>query len=363
MEYTGIIESHSHLRGDEYTTNFLKYGFLDLEAIGVVAVFEQPNPRFTLPNGEQLRLINEETLIIRQKQVEEAQKATNTKHIKHGMHIGITNDFDQVKHALDLVMKNKYNLVSDKIFYVHSTGNMGILDEDYQRYIWMYKGKIGYNGVSIGHFEDEKAFTKIDFDPNMPITHNIKQNPESELIQIERQIKNAFDAKYRGIFYVAHVSNPDSIDYIDTMRSKLPFEVVLESTFHHPLLNTIDVRKYGNLLKMNPPLRERVLQEALFERLLKGRIQIIGTDHAPHPYKNKTSNDPPSGIQTFPFWPRFIEIARKNRMKESLLEDMTFNTPNRIFNLKLKKVKVRREYDPSLWEKYEYNPFEKFDEI
>jgi len=49
---------------------------------------------------------------------------------------------------------------------------------------------------------------------------------------------------------------------------------------------------------MNPPLRSEERQEALFERLADGRIDVVATDHAPHTRGEKEASiwDAPSGV-------------------------------------------------------------------
>lgn len=348
VSYISPIDVHVHLRGEEYPNhNFLELAFRDANAVGLAGIIEQPNP--------QPQLTTEEAVKKRKEQVELYKGR-----IHHGIHIGLTNFRKQVESALTLVMQGKYGLASDKIFYVHSTGNMGILDPDYQREIWMLKGKIGYKGVSIGHHEDEHAFTG-EFDYHVPESHSLKQNPESELIQVERQIRNAWDAKFKGTFYIAHVSNPETARYIQRIEEALPFKVIMEATFHHPLLNTEDYNVHGNRVKMNPPLRSPQLQEELLEYFLNGTIDVLGTDHAPHDIEKKDSENPPSGIPVLPFWPKGIQILRKAGIRETLLEDMIFHNANNLFNLGLKPRTVEVEYNPQLWEAYGYNPFSRID--
>jgi len=298
VRYIKPIDPHVHLRGEEYPTNYLELGFKDARAVGLAGLLEQPNPKPQLTSIDKIMT-----------RLTEARRYSNGIH--HSVHIGLTTDLTQVEHALGCVMSEE-GIVADKTFYVHSTGNMGILDPELQRRIWVIKGKLGYTGVSIGHFEDEGEFSSVKFNPSQPFTHSVRQTAKAELVQVQKQIRNAVDANFTGVFYVAHVSNPDTVDYIEAERKRLPFEVVLEVTFHHMFLNTDDYRIHGNRVKMNPPLRYPVTQSDLLERVLRGKVQIIGTDHAPHPDELKTGNNPPSGIPALPFWPRGIQLLREN---------------------------------------------------
>ncbi len=191
------------------------------------------------------------------------------------------------------------------------------------------------------------------YNASRPIVTSTQQDKQKD----EQQIKNAFDTNFQGIFYIAHVSNPETVEFIERERKKLSFEVILEVTFHHMFLNTEDYKIHRNRIKINPPLRKKELQEKILEYVLQGSIDIIGTDHAPHPIERKDSNDPPSGIPALPFWPGGIELLLRLGISRQRLEDITFNNANRIFKLGLIPEVVEVTYDPSLWEAYSYNPF------
>lgn len=111
-------------------------------------------------------------------------------------------------------------------------------------------------------------------------------------------------------------------------------------------------------MKMNPPLRSKESQQSLLEMCLAGKLDIIGSDHAPHPMERKRGPNPASGIPALPFWPRGIELLRKLGISEDLLKDMTFGTANTLFKFGLAPGEVDCEYNPDLWAKYGFNPFE-----
>ena len=350
VSYISPIDPHVHLRGEEYSNvkpSFLELGFRDAKEVGLIGVLEQPNPRPELINRSRIKNRFQEV-------------SAFSRGVYHGVHIGMTDNLDQVMETLFVVKNGDTGLNSDKTFYTHSTGNMGILDHHMQRRIWEVKCRMDYYGVSIGHFEDEKEFIG-EFDYTKPISHSERQTPESELVQVERQIRNASDAGFKGVFYIAHVSNPDTVDYIDSMKENLPFRVVLEATFHHMFLNTSDYEIHGNRVKMNPPLRSPEIQEKILEYVLAGKFDVIGTDHAPHTLEKKDSDNPPSGIPALPFWPKGIELLRREGIQEDLLERLIFHNSDEIFKLGLVPKQINRNYNPDLWNAYGYNPFSRID--
>ena len=63
--------------------------------------------------------------------------------------------------------------------------------------------------------------------------------------------------------------------------------VTAEVTPHHLLLTDEMARTYSPLYKVNPPLRTAEDVEAVREALADGTIDVVGTDHAPHPVEDK----------------------------------------------------------------------------
>jgi dihydroorotase len=64
--------------------------------------------------------------------------------------------------------------------------------------------------------------------------------------------------------------------------------VTAEVTPHHLLLTEDLVRGYDARYKVNPPLRRDEDVQAVREGLADGTIDIVATDHAPHPAEAKT---------------------------------------------------------------------------
>jgi dihydroorotase len=63
--------------------------------------------------------------------------------------------------------------------------------------------------------------------------------------------------------------------------------VTAEVTPHHLLLTDDRATSYDPIFKVNPPLRTSDDVHALREALAEGIIDIVATDHAPHPVESK----------------------------------------------------------------------------
>ncbi|WP_026552179.1 dihydroorotase [Arthrobacter sp. H20] len=86
--------------------------------------------------------------------------------------------------------------------------------------------------------------------------------------------------------HVCHVSTAGSVDIIRWAKAR-GIRVTAEVTPHHLLLTDELVRSYNPVYKVNPPLRTGEDVQALREALADGTIDIVGTDHAPHPSEHK----------------------------------------------------------------------------
>jgi dihydroorotase len=88
--------------------------------------------------------------------------------------------------------------------------------------------------------------------------------------------------------HVCHVSTAGSVEVIRWAKAR-GIDVTAEVTPHHLLLTEDLVAGYDPRYKVNPPLRRQEDVEALRTALADGTIDIVATDHAPHPAEAKES--------------------------------------------------------------------------
>ncbi len=86
--------------------------------------------------------------------------------------------------------------------------------------------------------------------------------------------------------HICHVSTSGSVEIIRWAKER-GISVTAEVTPHHLLLTEELVRSYNPVYKVNPPLRSDADVHALRAALADGTIDIVGTDHAPHPSEAK----------------------------------------------------------------------------
>ena len=86
--------------------------------------------------------------------------------------------------------------------------------------------------------------------------------------------------------HVCHLSTAGSVELVRWAKSK-GYPVTAEVTPHHLLLTDELVRGYDPVYKVNPPLRTAEDVAAVRAGLADGTIDVVATDHAPHPVEAK----------------------------------------------------------------------------
>ena len=94
-------------------------------------------------------------------------------------------------------------------------------------------------------------------------------------------------AKHVGSrLHVCHLSTAGSVDIVRWGKAQ-GVDITAEVTPHHLLLTEQLAATYDPIYKVNPPLRRAEDVEAVREGLADGTIDVVGTDHAPHPLEMK----------------------------------------------------------------------------
>ena len=86
--------------------------------------------------------------------------------------------------------------------------------------------------------------------------------------------------------HICHLTTAGGVDLVRFAKSR-GINVTAEVTPHHLLLTDDLVSNYDPVFKVNPPLRSERDVLALRNGLADGTIDIVGTDHAPHPTEDK----------------------------------------------------------------------------
>ncbi len=86
--------------------------------------------------------------------------------------------------------------------------------------------------------------------------------------------------------HICHLTTAGGVDLVRFAKAR-GIDVTAEVTPHHLLLTDDLVSNYDPVYKVNPPLRTESDVLALRAGLADGTIDIVATDHAPHPTEDK----------------------------------------------------------------------------
>ena len=112
--------------------------------------------------------------------------------------------------------------------------------------------------------------------------------PEAEWQALDWIIEDAL--RFQTAVHVVHVSTADGVRMLH--EAKLSgADITIETCPHYLLFTDADFIEQGPLLKCAPPLRSSTEQEALWQTVKDGLIDIIGSDHSPCPPKMKEAGN------------------------------------------------------------------------
>jgi allantoinase len=204
-------------------------------------------------------------------------------------------------------------------------------------------GTAGARGVPVGvHCENEDITASLAAALRRKGRRDLRafaesRPPVAEIEAVGRALclAQAADAS----LYAVHLSTPGAVDMI--ARARRRGQRAYAETCPHYLTLTEDALDLGAAAKCAPPLRPPAFVEALWKRVLDGRVHTIGSDHSPCPDDLKTGDGWAAwggicGIQTM--LPLLLdEGVHRRRLPLERLADLVAAAPARIFGLAPRK--------------------------
>jgi dihydroorotase len=121
-----------------------------------------------------------------------------------------------------------------------------------------------------------------------PLAH-IASRPA--VVAIEAVSRAAILSEWTGArIHILHISSADELRPLREAKAR-GVDITGETCPQYLFLSTDDYARFGGVIRVNPPVREKRNQEPLFAALADGTVDCIATDHAPHSVEEKTRND------------------------------------------------------------------------
>lgn len=141
----------------------------------------------------------------------------------------------------------------------------------------------------------------------------------TELSEIEAVQRAALFALHTGAkVHVCHCSLAEAVEIVDEYK-RLGANITVETCPHYLTLDETDIEKWGPYCICNPPLRSKERQDELWQSILDGKVDFLGTDHSAYLHTEKAEGkdnvfDTPPGITAMQLcFPLFFDEAVNKR--------------------------------------------------
>jgi dihydroorotase len=199
----------------------------------------------------------------------------------YGFHFGVSRDNLDTVAAL-----NPCEVAGVKVFMGASTGNMLVDDPQILERLFAEVPTI-----LLAHCEHTPSIDanaanlrELFGDRIPPAAHPLIRNAEA----CHRSSSLAVElAKRHGTrLHVLHLTTARELALFED-KPLTQKRITAEVCLHHLLFDERDYPKLGNLIKCNPAIKSQNDRDALREALNSNRLDVIGSDHAPHTWEEK----------------------------------------------------------------------------
>lgn len=263
----GVIDDHVHFREPGLTRK------ADIESEsraaafgGVTSYFEMPN---TNPQTTTLEALEDKFAL-------GAQKS----HVNYSFFFGATNDNVDSFDRLDV-----HRIPGIKLFMGSSTGNMLVDKYESLQQIFVKAKKLGLPVMT--HCEDTDIINRnmAAYQKKYGEDPDVKFHPEIRSVEAcyESSSLAVKLAKESGAhLHIAHVTTARELEFFGKDEN-----ITGEAVIAHLYFSDEDYADKKAFIKCNPAIKTVNDRKALREALADGRISVVGTDHAPHEWKDK----------------------------------------------------------------------------
>lgn len=320
-----MIDMHVHLRDwSQRDKETLAHGMGVALGCGVDELFDMPNTAPPLTGRVAIL-----------KRLEDASQCNVA--VRYHLWAGVTSDYDQLMEVVKLHQELFPRVIGLKMFAGHSTGNMGLTEEEDQKHVYQALAQADYQGVLALHCEKE-SLLRPDLEKSDDFSsHSLARPVAAEVASVKDQIRFASEAGFKGHLHICHLSSIETLLLVEDARAR-GVRISCGLTPHHALLSTVDAQQRGLYAKMNPPLRSETERSALFAALLAGRIDWIETDHAPHTLADKEGGA--SGIPGFSGLLLLVKALVEAGASEKLLMRLLGQRVLEVFGLEERTITI-----------------------
>ena len=263
----GVIDDHVHFREPGLTRK------ADIESEsraaaygGVTSYFEMPN---TIPQTTTLEALGDKFAL-----------AAKKSYVNYSFFFGATNDNTRLFAQLD-----PHRIPGIKLFMGSSTGNMLVDKYESLQEVFRTAQQLGFPVMT--HCEDTDVINrnmtaykeKYGEDPGVRFHPEIRS---AEACYESSKMAVRLAREFGTRLHIAHLTTAWELELLGKDEN-----ITAEAVVAHLMFSDEDYATKGALIKCNPAVKTREDRDALRRALADGRIAVVGTDHAPHEWKDK----------------------------------------------------------------------------
>ena len=312
----GVIDDHVHFREPGLTRK------ADIESEsraaafgGVTSYFEMPN---TNPQTTTLEALEDKFAL-------GAQKS----HVNYSFFFGATNDNVDLFDRLDV-----HRISGIKLFMGSSTGNMLVDKYESLQQIFVKAKKMGLPVMT--HCEDTDIINRnmAAYQKKYGEDPDVKFHPEIRSVEAcyESSSLAVKLAKESGAhLHIAHVTTARELEFFGKDEN-----ITGEAVIAHLYFSDEDYADKQAFIKCNPAIKTVNDRKALREALADGRISVVGTDHAPHEWKDKQGGcaKAASGMPMVQFsLVSMLELVDKGVLSIERMVEVMSHHPAKLFHV------------------------------
>jgi dihydroorotase len=206
-----------------------------------------------------------------------------------------------------------------------------LLPPDNGAVLRVFKAVAEAGGLLAAHCEDRDILAASENDLGHPIESYedfLVARPavaESTSISVAAEFSRTTGCR----FHVVHMASAEGVAAVRTARA-VGTRMTAETCPQYLSLTDKDYDRIGPMMKVYPPIRTELDQDALWSAVADGTIVSIGSDHAPHTVEEKSrglATQPAGGVGCETFGPVMVDaVLKRDGSLERFAEVMSTST-------------------------------------
>ena len=318
----GVIDEHVHFREPGMTAKADIYSESRAAvAGGVTSYMEMPN---TVPQTTTQALLQDKFDLAAEKSL-----------ANFSFYIGATND------NLDEIVKTDPEKVCGvKLFMGSSTGNMLVDKEEMLERLFKESPCL-----IAAHCEDEDII-KHNTQYYKELAENHKVIANATIHPLVRTAEACYKSSSKAVELAAktgarlHIMHISTREELSLFNSNIPLsskKITAETCPHYLLFDNRDYDRLGFAIKCNPAVKSAEDKIALWQAVREGRIDTIGSDHAPHLREEKFTDSYFTAKSGFPSiqhnLPMMVDYFQFNNLSLTVLITLMCHNPATLYQI------------------------------